>query len=1202
MEDDINDDLLNDSAALNFLGTMKRYPFNGLCKYLIDKFFIIGYDYQSLNKILIKNELDFLPNSSNNEEGELFEKKINNLIPQEFKISEPPSLLNEISNNYSKEVLDMDLMIDMIFPNKPNFYYTEEDINSKNNKITELDEGLEKKAKTLNKEESSNLSNILNNLNNEKSKINEDIKNIPDSNIKHNKNDDKNNEEELIPSSYNVIFSSNPQSEGNSKKSINGFAHVFYKKFNEKRLNNNISYSFYVPIVFCIISEFPYYNSYYKLTRQIMLLFKKKIIEVPIEFTIQNIVNFTLSPINDDVVLNIFPLSFLKLWHSTSGDINFIEEVDEEKEKDNDKKEPEPIIEEDKKKTNHEKNKINQNIINDKKKEVRKSKNIKSENLQTLYKSLKLKNSNNSKLLNSLRGSCKDKKNEFKGKPDFLKQYNFGSTQPSFHLNPKFMNKEEESTIKFEPIKFKLLPGYPLIQYNLAKVLLDTFSSYEVILIFIYTFLEKDILFFSENIELLSLTMNCYQNLNFPLNDEKYYFINAAVSYDNFIAGNSSFVGSAFTTMIGINSAYQSSYMNSKSNKLKEHLVVDLDSGVVNQIKDQNNRESSNKNKALFDYIKKTCKSKETKEEKEQTILSRELKALNDELTNYKEQILNEDEFKYYSLIEYNHNIHKINLGIQESFYRFINNICIYLYQNLKISIEFSKNYTDKTELEFDKTYSFIEYTKEEKYFLDELGDTMKFESFIYGFIQSYNPIDLYKIPLTFTEEFVSILSRKSNMQLKNIKFFSLFDSLYQKKQNGRIDIDFVPFISKYFVQYKQIFERDIQDFYTEKKNKNKFNLSDFLGKKKVFNYNYTWYELDNNLILKYLDLLKTLDEEEYKNIFHFQLLNLENNNIRDILVSDIENKVEKYAIDSEFLSKSDICCGNIILLFTLTLKLFTSNLDIQSFLSILFSDFTIFRKYYTIVMNMTYKLMEECIKNKDYSHAQNFLFCYFPCINSINNMRLVPNENLMNTIKKFNSIDINALSEKALKSKEEGTYNTPLSKYNKSKIKKEINEKNLYVCYNFTRDGVISEKDIVYEINNNDVDFKKKFKNNIIPKIKFKKGKNIIESEIYPQIKILEMLTKEYNLFNKDLDISKIDSKILIYASMNIFVFIRNNKDAICKSEILEILNAIFYIYFERYLKEAKVSKEKKSEKEEEEEEKEEEKKEEKENENNNG
>ena len=322
---------INDSAALNFLGTMKLYPFNGRSKYLIDKFFIIGYDYPTLKKILIKNDLDFIKNSEKKNDEEQTEKLKINQLPQEFQLQEPPSLINEISSDYSKEVLDIDIIIEMIFPNKPNFYYTEEDINSTDNKITELNEGLEKKSKTFNKKESSNLSNIMNFVNNEKSKINEDMNNIPDSNTKHNKNDDKNNEEELIPSSYNVIFSSNPQSGGNSKKSINGFAHVFYKKFNEKRLNNNISYSFYVPIVFCIISEFPYYNSYYKLTRQIMLLFKSKIIEVPIEFIIQNIVNFTLSPINDDVELKIYPLSFLKLWHSTSGDINYIEVVDEEK-------------------------------------------------------------------------------------------------------------------------------------------------------------------------------------------------------------------------------------------------------------------------------------------------------------------------------------------------------------------------------------------------------------------------------------------------------------------------------------------------------------------------------------------------------------------------------------------------------------------------------------------------------------------------------------------------------------------------------------------------------------------------------------------------------------------------------------------------------------------------------------------------------
>ena len=66
----------------------------------------------------------------------------------------------------------------------------------------------------------------------------------------------------------------------------------------------------------------------------------------------------------------------------------------------------------------------------------------------------------------------------------------------------------------------------------------------------------------------------------------------------------------------------------------------------------------------------------------------------------------------------------------------------------------------------------------------------MKFQSFIFGFIQSYNPIDLYKISLTFTEEFTSLMSRKSNMQLNNIKFFTLFDNLYYKTGCGRIDVD----------------------------------------------------------------------------------------------------------------------------------------------------------------------------------------------------------------------------------------------------------------------------------------------------------------------------------------------------------------------------------------------------------------------------
>ena len=1174
MTDDLKNDLLNDKLTINFVDTMKRYPFNGRSKYLIDKFFIIGYDYTTLNKSLKKKKLFFLDKSSFSTGDIPLEKNICPL-PQEFHIDEPPTLINEISSDYSKEVLDIDIIIDMIFPNKPTFYFIEEkleinkDFLNSIRKTISLKEIISKKTNTTNKEENSNISSLINS---DKNKIDDDVIFNTCSNNKLFESETKETyNEEYIPSSYNVVFSSNPQFEGNTKKSINGFAHIFYKKFNEKVCQMGINYGFYVPVVFCIISEFPYYNSFYQLARQIMLLFKDKIIEVPIEIQIQNIVNYVLSPINDDVILNIGSLSFINLWNSESAKMKSIEEEKDKSKNKNKHKEVHPFtIDEDifqekddiiTEKTTNQTPNINKNN----KKEIKKlNKKIKNEFMFNKSPNIKIKN-NNTKISNGFRGSCKDRK-AF----DFLRQYSQNASQSSL-FGPKFVKKGEENKIKFEPIKFNFLPGYPLLQYNLSKVLLSVLSTYDVIQIFIYTFLEKDVIIFSSNLELLSLTLNSFQNLNFPLNDEKYYFINACVSYNNFIRGDSNFVGSAFTTMVGINDQYQPKYLNSSSHKLKEHLTIDLDNGNVYQVKDPNNTDNSSGHKLLFDIIKKITKSKEIKEEKEsKTILEREIKELNKELNRCREIILNDDRFKKYNLIDYNDEIHEVNLLIQESFYRFINNICIYFYQNIIISSSNEKDKKSglfKIELEFDNKYMFNDYTSEEKYFLDELRDTMKFQSFIYGFIQSYNPINLYKIPLTFTEEFVSILSRKSNLQLKNIQFLKLFDNLYRKIEPGRIDIDFNPFMSKYFKDYKEIFDRDIQDYNTEeKKRKNKFNLSNFMGNKKAFNFNYTWYELDNNLIVKYLDLMKNLDPKEYSNLFHFQLHNLENNNIKEVLISDIENEVENYAIESNFLSKNDILGSNILLLFTLTLKLFNFNDELQQFLISLLHGFVIFRKYYSIIINMIYKLMEECIKNKQYIKANNYLLLYYPCINSINQSRLVPNENLLNTIKKFDSL--NSLIEKGI----DEINNVP---FNKNDIPK-IDENNLYICYNFTRKGTISEEKIVNEINKDIEKFYKKFSKNITPKIKYRIGEHIIETQIYPQTELLKMLTNEYNLFNKDLDSKKINSRIMVYSCMNIFIFMRNNKESNIGEDFIKIIKIIFYIYLKKYLKEEEEKEEK--------------------------
>ena len=84
----------------------------------------------------------------------------------------------------------------------------------------------------------------------------------------------------------------------------------------------------------------------------------------------------------------------------------------------------------------------------------------------------------------------------------------------------------------------------------------------------------------------------------------------------------------------------------------------------------------------------------------------------------------------------------------------------------------------------FDEDYNTQRgYNEEELIFLKELKTTTKYQSFVFAFLQSYNPIDLYKIPLTFTEEFLSIISRKKEEIISNtskIKFFNTTDNIHK--------------------------------------------------------------------------------------------------------------------------------------------------------------------------------------------------------------------------------------------------------------------------------------------------------------------------------------------------------------------------------------------------------------------------------------
>jgi hypothetical protein len=242
--------------------------------------------------------------------------------------------------------------------------------------------------------------------------------------------------------------------------------------------------------------------------------------------------------------------------------------------------------------------------------------------------------------------------------------------------------------------------------------------------------------------------------------------------------------------------------------------------------------------------------------------------------------------------------------------------------------------------------------------------------------------------------------------------------------------------------------------------------------------------------------------------------------------------------------------------------------MDCTAFLSMLFQDFTVFRKYYGILLRMIYKLYQDSFSKKTYSKCKNSNLCYFLCINSIRNQYLVPNEDLLKIINQFNKLNIENMKYPEDEQKEEAINGAKLKDiklYGEQLKEDEIDEENLYIFHNFTPNRFVNEKEIVNlinkqnNINQNDVILDEDI---LTPKIRFNNGIHKIESLFYSQKVLLDYLITEYNKYIVDLDEKKLKTKIILDACLNIFIFMRNSEEFEEKDEIKEAVKNIFYIF----------------------------------------
>jgi len=1089
------------------------YPFNGRSPYLMDKFYIIGYNYLTLTKMLIENT----PKAIEEEKDKDFKEP----IWCSFPIEEEPTILNEITNDYNKEGLDSKTIMQMIFPHRLKVYYTWEENSNFSSRRTVVSRTFDNYSK------------------NSFTKIE----------FKRNK--------KIEPKGHRVTFSSNPQTSNNSKKSINGIADIFYRRFLQKKTVDKRNYIFYVPYTFCIISEYPYFSSFNRLFTIIKKFYSQESIYIPIEILIYNIINLSPSPLNSDVILDLSGSCdqeeiFGQLQNDLSGTPNRKAAI-----------------------SLPDKNMINNFVV------------VKSSNLP--------KNINLPKnpTLPKVNTEFFEGKREDKLKTKVVALLSKLSNNIS-NLNPNKNNKIEKNEIEEDnnyKIPFKFLSGYPLIQYNLPKVLFYNLSIEKIITIFLYMFLEKDVLFFSKDINYLTLNINAYLNLNFPLNDEKYYFIGCAISLKDFTQGESEFGLKNYTSVIGINDAFDPEYRN-KNVKINDHLVVDLDKGNIilgEEIKDKTTKVDEN-NKRLVKLIEKMCKDSNDDEKTTSIALYSAIKNLSKRLKCIYEKVYEPSTKKIPGkFLDFSHNIQILTKEIQESFYQFIQHVCLYFYENLTIRAtedEYKNNPKEKEKWEknddkenkvhemnviFDEKFNNEKkYNEEELLFLEELKDTMKYQSFVFVFLQSYNPIDLYKIPLTFTEEFLSIITRKKEeikRDISKIQFFKLIDNLYLTRKNfDQKEVNFITTNFSYFRNLKNKFDREIYDRDKKRFNHDSKNIVKFVNNQQRV-LMYQTFELDDNILLNYIHLIKSLSPNDYIQMFSNSFY-IEENILNKIDVTNIETLVENNCIKENILSKSDICCSNIFILFAISLKSLRETIDCQTFLGILFQKFTVFRKYYSILLRTIYKLIQSATKEKKNNYLGTTTLCYYPCINSIRSKKLVPNEDLMNMIIQFNKINISELSlsennNNSTKKKEKEENIEGIQLYGEQLEEKDITYSNLYVYNNFNSQQFFREKDIVEYVNRtNQFEMVTNTGERVFPQIRFYNGIHKIESLFLSQKDMLESLIKEYAKYIDTLDDSKLNSKIILDACLNIFIYMRNTEEFEGMDDIFETLKSIFYIF----------------------------------------
>ena len=458
-------------------------------------------------------------------------------------------------------------------------------------------------------------------------------------------------------------------------------------------------------------------------------------------------------------------------------------------------------------------------------------------------------------------------------------------------LNQLFPMRDEEKINSIPYIFLNQLSGYPLMDFNLS-FLFSLLEPRMVILTFILTFLEYDIIFFSAEPEILNIVMYIFNNLNYPFNESIYYWHVVSLSKENFMSNaESPFIGKVSSSMMGICSAFDPNLKT--TNKVKEHFVLNIDDKTLSySCSETTDQGDSDKIMELYDYLNECLPELDYKEDEENideltikekyndglnlfssirklaSTLNRRARAVTK--TNYNETNYRPSFFVPYEG-ENEMDMMRENLQIQKAFYTFLIQIFSNYISEFKIEsylIEEVESNTNK----LNKKFPIMINIKKKEKGQDDLNEqgklfgynagltfkklfrqSSKFSTFLTSFCQYHDCITELKIPFSFFYEYLYFSRVSPDNCLDPVDIFLIIDQFYGKIKK----IDFFELMKE-----KRENEKDDEQQLKESIKKEKNIFKDF---KYIYNFSYNEFE---QFYKKELRTIINREQEDDKNIF----------------------------------------------------------------------------------------------------------------------------------------------------------------------------------------------------------------------------------------------------------------------------------------------------------------------------------------------